>query len=160
MEQVRCVLLLTAVIDNANAWVLHQGKSNLMDAISFVLGVNSMQLRSQNLKDFIYRGGAMNEDNEEEVQPQRESRRKAYVMIVYQEDNGHELRFVRSVNARGQSEYKINEKVVPWTTYNATLEKENILIRARNFLVFQGDVEHVASQSPKDLTTLIEHISG
>ncbi|GAB5589148.1 Structural maintenance of chromosomes protein 1 [Umbelopsis nana] len=131
-----------------------------MDAISFVLGVNSMQLRSQNLKDFIYRGGAMNEDNEKEVQPQRESRRKAYVMIVYQEDNGHELRFVRSVNARGQSEYKINEKVVPWKTYNATLEKENILIRARNFLVFQGDVEHVASQSPKDLTTLIEHISG
>src|SRR5690606_1119277 len=31
---------------------------------------------------------------------------------------------------------------------------------ARNFLVFQGDVEAIASQSPKDLTRLIEQISG
>jgi structural maintenance of chromosome 1 len=129
-----------------------------MDAISFVLGVNSMQLRSQNLKDFIYRGSNMNDDLEGHTQ--RETRRKAYVMIVYQEDGGREQRFVRSVNAKGQSEYKINDKVVLWKTYNAALEKENILIRARNFLVFQGDVEHVASQSPKDLTLLIEHISG
>jgi structural maintenance of chromosome 1 len=129
-----------------------------MDAISFVLGVNSMQLRSQNLKDFIYRGGNMNDDLEGHTQ--RETRRKAYVMIVYQEDSGREQRFIRSVNAKGQSEYKINDKVVLWKTYNAALEKENILIRARNFLVFQGDVEHVASQSPKDLTLLIEHISG
>ncbi|CAM0136232.1 unnamed protein product [Umbelopsis sp. WA50703] len=136
------------------------GKSNLMDAISFVLGVNSLQLRSQNLKDFIYRGGAMQDDGEDHSQASRETRRKAYVMIVYQDDNGRELRFVRTVNPKGLSEYKINDKVVPWKTYNSTLENENILIRARNFLVFQGDVEHVASQSPKDLTLLIEHISG
>ncbi|KAI8575705.1 hypothetical protein K450DRAFT_260414 [Umbelopsis ramanniana AG] len=136
------------------------GKSNLMDAISFVLGVNSMQLRSQNLKDFIYRGGAMHDDQEAEGLSQRETRRKAHVKIVYQEDGGREIHFLRSVNSRGQSEYKINDKVVLWTAYNAALEKENILIRARNFLVFQGDVEHVASQSPKDLTLLIEHISG
>jgi structural maintenance of chromosome 1 len=36
----------------------------------------------------------------------------------------------------------------------------NILVKAKNFLVFQGDVEAVASQSPKDLTRLIEQISG
>lgn len=131
-----------------------------MDAISFVLGVNSMQLRSQNLKDFIYRGGAMHDDAEAEGPSQRETRRKAHVKIVYQEDGGREIHFLRSVNSRGQSEYKINDKVVLWKAYNAALEKENILIRARNFLVFQGDVEHVASQSPKDLTLLIEHISG
>ena len=44
--------------------------------------------------------------------------------------------------------------------YTAALEKHNILIKARNFLVFQGDVEAIASQSPKDLTRLIEQISG
>ena len=31
------------------------GKSNLMDAISFVLGVQSKQLRSTHLKELIYR---------------------------------------------------------------------------------------------------------
>jgi structural maintenance of chromosome 1 len=36
----------------------------------------------------------------------------------------------------------------------------NIIIKARNFLVFQGDVEAIASKSPKDLTKLLEQISG
>ena len=30
------------------------GKSNLMDAISFVFGINSKQLRSGKLKDLVY----------------------------------------------------------------------------------------------------------
>lgn len=33
-------------------------------------------------------------------------------------------------------------------------------MKAKNFLVFQGDVEAVASQSPKDLSRLIDQISG
>ncbi len=44
--------------------------------------------------------------------------------------------------------------------YSEVLRKENILIKARNFLVFQGDVEAIASQSADDLTKLIEQISG
>ncbi|EJD42066.1 hypothetical protein AURDEDRAFT_168856 [Auricularia subglabra TFB-10046 SS5] len=44
--------------------------------------------------------------------------------------------------------------------YNAALESQNILVKAKNFLVFQGDVEAIASQSPKDLSRLIEQISG
>ena len=36
----------------------------------------------------------------------------------------------------------------------------NILVKAKNFLVFQGDVEAVASQSPRELARLIEQISG
>lgn len=50
--------------------------------------------------------------------------------------------------------------MVPYKTYNATLQSQNILVQAKNFLVFQGDVEAIASQSPKDLTKLIERISG
>lgn len=33
-------------------------------------------------------------------------------------------------------------------------------MKAKNFLVFQGDVEAVASQSPRELSRLIEQISG
>ena len=47
-----------------------------------------------------------------------------------------------------------------FSEYNSILSNENILIKARNFLVFQGDVEAIASKSPKDLTKLIEQISG
>jgi structural maintenance of chromosome 1 len=49
---------------------------------------------------------------------------------------------------------------VTHATYNAALIGHNILVKAKNFLVFQGDVEAVAAQSPKDLARLIEQISG
>ncbi|CEI89816.1 Putative Structural maintenance of chromosomes protein [Rhizopus microsporus] len=133
------------------------GKSNLMDAISFVLGVHSSHLRSQNLKDMIYRSEAMSHN---ETSSSGRSPRHASVTAVYQNNQGREIRFKRSINSNGNSEYRINDRVVQYSNYNAALEKENILVKAKNFLVFQGDVESVASQNPKDLTRLIEQISG
>lgn len=40
------------------------GKSNLMDAISFVLGIQSAQLRSSNLGELIYRAGSSADGDE------------------------------------------------------------------------------------------------
>lgn len=64
------------------------------------------------------------------------------------------------ISLSGSSEYKINGKTVSYKRYNDQLETFNILVKAKNFLVFQGDVEAVASQSPKDLAKLIDQISG
>lgn len=162
------------------------GKSNSMDAISFVLGIKSSHLRSTHLKDLVYRGrvlkhakinadGTATEDapngdaepgasDDEEVSTQTSTQRNdpqtAWVMAVYEDDAGEEQRWKRSITATGTSEYRINNRSVSAKMYNEALEAENILIKARNFLVFQGDVEAIASQSPKDLTRLIEQISG
>lgn len=64
------------------------------------------------------------------------------------------------ISTTGASEYKLNGKTVTYAAYNAALISHNILVKAKNFLVFQGDVEAVASQSPRELTRLIEQISG
>ncbi|KAK3837924.1 MAG: condensin complex subunit SMC1 [Linnemannia elongata] len=145
------------------------GKSNLMDAISFVLGVKSSQLRSSQLRELIYRDRS--DDAEDNARPgaSKNARatpsheadpRKTWVMAVYQKNDGTEVKFTRSVNMAGVSEYKINGKVMLYADYDKRLQEFNILVKARNFLVFQGDVEAIASQSPKDLTKLIEQISG
>lgn len=160
--------------------------TNSMDAISFVLGIKSSHLRSSHLKDLVYRGrvlktskinddgsaaaptinGHANGDGEgsdEETQSQRPGRndpKSAWVMAVYEDDAGDEQKWKRTITNQGASEYRINDRVVTAAQYNEALESENILIKARNFLVFQGDVEAIASQSPKDLTRLIEQISG
>ncbi|ORY02505.1 cohesin complex subunit psm1 [Basidiobolus meristosporus CBS 931.73] len=132
-----------------------------MDAISFVLGVKSSQLRSSQLKDLIYRGRTLRKDESMEESTQEESMpTKAFVTAVYEDDSKQEIRFTRTITSSGSSEYKINDNVVTWARYNSVLEEQNILIKARNFLVFQGDVEAIASQSPRDLTRLIEQISG
>jgi structural maintenance of chromosome 1 len=157
-----------------------------MDAISFVLGIKSSHLRSTNLKDLVYRGRVLrtskingdgsatheteqigNEETHEgsnvqesQTQTERDDPRSAWVMAVYEDDAGEEQLWKRSITSSGVSEYRINNKIVTAQQYNDALEAENILIKARNFLVFQGDVEAIASQSPKDLTRLIEQISG
>ncbi|KAL5599017.1 hypothetical protein BROUX41_003665 [Berkeleyomyces rouxiae] len=155
------------------------GKSNSMDAISFVLGIKSSHLRSTHLKDLVYRGRVLKtskinddgsatteatddtpEDTESTDKSSRSDPRTAWVMAVYEDDAGDELRWKRAITTQGSSEYRINERVVTAQQYNAALEAENILIKARNFLVFQGDVEAIAAQSPQDLTRLIEQISG
>lgn len=41
------------------------------------------------------------------------------------------------VSITGTSEYRINDRVVTYAVYNAALEKHNILVKAKNFLVFQ-----------------------
>jgi chromosome segregation ATPase len=67
---------------------------------------------------------------------------------------------MKSINVAGASQYHLNSRAVPWNTYNQQLEKFNILVKAKNFLVFQGDVEGVASQDSKALAKLIDRISG
>ncbi|RDL40473.1 Structural maintenance of chromosomes protein [Venustampulla echinocandica] len=162
------------------------GKSNSMDAISFVLGIKSSHLRSTHLRDLVYRGRVLKtskinddgsaaapainghangdaEGDDEESQSQRPARndpKSAWVMAVYEDDAGDEQKWKRAITNQGASEYRINDRVVTAQQYNEALESENILIKARNFLVFQGDVEQIASQSPKDLTRLIEMVSG
>ena len=157
-----------------------------MDAISFVLGIKSSHLRSTHLRDLVYRGRVLktstingdgsatvidlsertNGDEEivEEIdgssRQDRNDPKSAWVMAVYEDDAGEEQRWKRTITNQGASEYRINDRQVTAQQYNEALESENILIKARNFLVFQGDVEAIASQSPRDLTRLVEQISG
>ena len=154
-----------------------------MDAISFVLGIKSSHLRSTHLRDLVYRGRVLRKstingegtngvngqtngdanaepDGTQDEGRERNDPKSAWVMAVYEDDAGEEQHWKRAITNQGVSEYRINERIVTAQDYNQSLESENILIKARNFLVFQGDVEAIASQSPKDLTRLIEQISG
>ncbi len=48
---------------------------------------------------------------------------------------------------------------MPAATYTQELEKIQIFIKAKNFLVYQGAVENVAMKNPKERTQLFEEIS-
>ncbi|RLN04202.1 hypothetical protein C2845_PM13G19830 [Panicum miliaceum] len=128
------------------------GKSNLLDAISFVLGVRSAHLRGAQLKDLIY---AL-DDRDKEAEG-----RRAFVCLVYHQPDQEELHFTRTITGgAGGSEYRIDGRLVTWEDYNTKLRSLGILVKARNFLVLQGDVESIASKNPKELTVLLEQISG
>jgi structural maintenance of chromosome 1 len=128
-----------------------------MDAISFVLGVRARHLRSNELKDLIFK-----------VDGEPAGRLRACVTLVYEvsEDEvegmeeGSELLFTRLVSPSGIGSYRINNREATWDDYDKKLRAIGILVKARNFLVFQGDVESIASKSPKELTAFFEQISG
>ncbi|KDO31305.1 hypothetical protein SPRG_03921 [Saprolegnia parasitica CBS 223.65] len=139
------------------------GKSNLMDAISFVLGVHSRQLRSNQLKDLLHKDGT------NDVSPDG-----AYVSLIYGLDDAEkekitahlgelpsdELNFTRRISDKGVGSYSVNGSDVAHDEYENILKDLGILVKARNFLVFQGDVESIASKSPEQLTRLFEMISS
>jgi structural maintenance of chromosome 1 len=105
---------------------LHTGKSNLMEAISFVLGLKSQHLRSAHLRQLIFRSDA-------NAAPAR----RAWVQLVYEvdaeevdgkkvrvcssnsstdslsgEQEGDRVLFMRAVSGAGASSYKIDGKDV------------------------------------------------
>ncbi|KAG6584759.1 putative structural maintenance of chromosomes protein [Phytophthora cinnamomi] len=154
------------------------GKSNLMDAISFVLGVPSRHLRSTALKDLVHRAPSDGNGNGDTT-----NARAAVVTLVYELADGEaapsasaaaqqqqqqqqqaparrEVRFTRLISHRGVGSYRVDARDVSADAYQAQLKQIGVLVKARNFLVFQGDVESVASKSPAELTRLFEQVSA
>ena len=167
------------------------GKSNCMDALSFVLGVQSRDLRSSQMKDLIFRPpGAKSRNN----------KLTASAAIYYEDDGKHShhdedsdsdnedsdsdassdamnkrrrssprnhstletittTKFQRTIHPNGTGDYRINNKVVSYKQYEDKLASIGVLVKARNFLVFQGDVELLARKSPTEFVELLEQIS-
>jgi hypothetical protein len=62
---------------------------------------------------------------------------QAHVKLVYLQADGTELSFTRGITLQSVSEYRINDKTVTWEEYNNNMRSLGILVKARNFLVFQ-----------------------
>lgn len=131
------------------------GKSNLMDAISFVLGVQSRDLRSSQMKDLIFRPPG-------KLRPQN---LRACVTLYFQREDEDdesgkplEIAYSRAISPQGVGEYIVNGKTVTFAKYEERLADIGVLVKARNFLVFQGDVESIARKTPKEMVTLLEQI--
>lgn len=92
-----------------------------MDAISFVLGVRSMYLRSNDKTDFIYRGRRLARAPEDPSQPpdeddeadDQEKATSAWVMAVYVESDGTELKFKRTYESFRQKSDDKSETEFP-----------------------------------------------
>ncbi|XP_020611608.1 structural maintenance of chromosomes protein 1A-like isoform X1 [Orbicella faveolata] len=123
------------------------GKSNLMDAISFVFGERTQSLRVRTVKDLIH-GAPIG----------KPVASTGMVTAVYAEEDGTEINFTRKIVGSG-TEYRIDSKIVSPQQYTSKLESLGILVKAKNFLVFQGTVESIAMKTPKERTQMFEKIS-
>lgn len=121
-----------------------------MDALSFVLGVQSRDLRSSQMKDLIFRP----------PNQRKASKLSASAALYYRDDStGKTTKFQRTINSRGTGDYRVDNKACSYKEYEQHLGEIGVLVKARNFLVFQGDVENLARKSPTEFVELLEQIS-
>ncbi|XP_059508357.1 structural maintenance of chromosomes protein 1B-like [Stegostoma tigrinum] len=125
-----------------------QGKSNVMDAISFVMGERTANLRVKHIKDLIH-GAHIGHPVSS----------TARVTMLYQRENEEELSFTRTIIGNS-SEFRFNNQTISRAEYTNELEKIGILLKGRNCLVFQGTVENIAMKKPKERTQLFEQVSN
>ena len=140
------------------------GKSNLLDAIMFVLGVGSHSMRSQNLGQLIYKPP---KELESEHASRRSSRviNKASVTLYYAHDPNRSSILNRTIvlnmsTGVATSEYRIDGRVVSQSDYLDFLASENVLVKARNFLILQGQIDTTGQQSAIELRKFLEQVSG
>ncbi|CAF1161690.1 unnamed protein product [Adineta steineri] len=131
------------------------GKSNLMDAISFVLGEPTKSLRVRKLSELIH-GAPIN----------KPVSNRASVSLIFisiktddeGENNEDEKRFQRLIIGN-TSEYRVNGHQLSAAEYTEELENLGIIPKAKNFLIFQGQVESIAMKTPKEFTAMFEELS-
>lgn len=128
------------------------GKSNMMDAISFVLGERTANLRVKTVKELIH-GAPVNKPIATTASV------SAFYIDTDKDGKSTQTVFTRKIVGSG-TEYRINGKVINNKDYQQALENIGILIKAKNFLVFQGAVESIAMKTPKERTEMFEKISG
>ncbi|CAK9796361.1 Structural maintenance of chromosomes protein 1A [Anthophora quadrimaculata] len=124
------------------------GKSNIMDAISFVMGEKAKKLRVNQLSELIY--GASTGTP---------LFNRAHVTAIFIFEDNTNKTFTRSIY-NTSCEYKINDEVVTAEHYILELGKLNLNVKAKHFLIFQGAIDSTIMKTPKEYTHIFEEISN
>jgi chromosome segregation protein len=131
------------------------GKSNICDAIIWVLGENrASHIRGETMEDVIFQGSA-----------RRRALSMGEVTLTLKTDNGHPasddgtITLHRRVFRTGESEFRLNGKRVRMKDISDILMDTGLGIR--NYSVMeQGKIDLILSNKPQDRRKLIEEAAG
>ncbi len=131
------------------------GKTNISDAICFVLGKSSAhEMRAEKSANLIFNGG-------KKGSPAKE----AEVTIEFDNSSGKlsinekEVRITRIVKQNGTSIYKVNEEVRTRQQILDLLNSSKLDPDGHN-IVLQGDIVSLGEMKPTDRREIIEEIAG
>jgi structural maintenance of chromosome 2 len=146
---------------NAITGLNGSGKSNILDAICFVLGItNTSSLRASNLQDLIYKKGQAGVT-------------KASVTITF--DNTDEksapvgykdpkISITRKVSVdapnSASTKYLINGRKATQKEVASLLQSVQLNINNPNFLIMQGQITKMLNMKPTQILSLIEEAAG
>ncbi|KAF8252968.1 putative nuclear condensin complex subunit Smc2 [Wilcoxina mikolae CBS 423.85] len=134
------------------------GKSNILDAICFVLGITNMTtVRAQNLQDLIYKRGQAGVT-------------KASVTIVFDNsdkakspmnyESFEQISVTRQIVLGGTSKYLINGSRTQQTVVQTLFQSVGLNINNPNFLIMQGRITKVLNMKSTEILSMIEEAAG
>ncbi len=129
------------------------GKSNVLDALCFVLGrLSTKSIRADNYGDLIYTKDGKRSKG-------------GFVSITFDNKSGifgipaAKVELVREITAAGKTKYWLNGKRATRTQVLELLELSQIRPEGHN-IILQGDISSFITMSGKDKRKLIEEIAG
>lgn len=144
---------------NAITGLNGSGKSNILDALCFVLGLDNLrQVRATNLADLVYKRGqagitkasvtAVFNNSEEEKSP-----------IGYSE---HEkITITRQiVIGNNKQRFFINGHSVPQKSVDSLFQSVQLSVNNPHFLIMQGQITKVLNMKPHEILAMVEESAG
>lgn len=143
---------------NAITGLNGSGKSNILDAICFVLGQSNMsQARVNNLRELIYKSGQAGVI-------------KASVSITFDNqdknasppgyENYPDIIVTREVNLQSRSKYYINGYVATVQQVTDLFHAVQLNINNPHFLIMQGRITKVLNMKPPEILAMVEEATG
>ncbi|KAI7861921.1 RecF/RecN/SMC [Spinellus fusiger] len=143
---------------NAITGLNGSGKSNVLDAICFVLGITNLsQVRASNLQDLIYKRGQAGVT-------------KASVTIVLNNENKdtspvgfdayRQITVTRQVLMGGRTKYIMNGHNTQQQTVQNLFQSVSLNINNPHFLIMQGRITKVLNMKPQEILSMVEEAAG
>ncbi|KAG2043992.1 condensin complex subunit SMC2 [Suillus americanus] len=143
---------------NAITGLNGSGKSNILDAICFVLGITNMsQMRAQNQQDLIYKRGQAGVT-------------KASVTIVFDNsdrekspvgfENLKQITVTRQIALPNISKYLLNGHKSQQNNIQTLFQSVQLNINNPNFLIMQGRITKVLNMRPQEILGMVEEAAG
>ncbi|GAB1868004.1 Structural maintenance of chromosomes protein [Camponotus japonicus] len=134
------------------------GKSNILDAICFVLGITNLgQVRATSLQDLVYKSG-------------QAGVKKASVTIIFDNhdresspmgyEHHEEIIITRQVIIGGKNKYMINGSNVPNKRVQDLFCSVQLNVNNPHFLIMQGRITKVLNMKPVEILSMLEEAAG
>ena len=146
---------LTAIVgENGN------GKSNIIDAVSFVFGKRSSQLRAKKLEQLIFNGGdSRKAADHAHVTIYLDNSSGLFDEFLKDEEETDEVKVGRKITRAGSSMYKFQGTNCKRSKIDEIARKVNIDPDGYHF-VRQGKVTEIVEQSDVERRKIIDELSG
>ncbi|MCJ7429558.1 MAG: AAA family ATPase, partial [Candidatus Nanohaloarchaeota archaeon QJJ-5] len=146
---------LTAIVGRNGS-----GKSNIIDALSFVMGQRSSNLRAEKLEQLIFNGGDERKPADEAIVTLHlDNEAGTFDEFLEDDDDTDEITIGRKITRNGYSTYRFNETNCKRSKIDQILDTAGINPDGFHF-VRQGEIKDIINRTPTQRRKIIDRISG